>query len=377
MRKEELIALELLEWFQENSRSFPWREEKSPYRVLVSEIMLQQTQARRVIPYFTRWMERYPTIQHLADASEEEVIHLWEGLGYYSRARSLHKAARYIVERMNGIIPSTKEELLQIPGIGPYTVGAILSFGFSKPTPAIDANVLRVIARLYNIEGVVTKQSVKKEIEQIVASLLKYGPSDGGSLMESLIEFGALICASGASSPSCSACPLKEVCVSCQQGIQQKRPVIAAKKERIELHRLVFVFYVRKSRELLVVKRSGKKIMSGLCEFPFIEMSAEEASRLLGDEYEDHVAQYINKHYDMAWSRIEKLPIASHGFTRFRAKLYPFQVEIEAPFSLKMEGEDTPLWISSHQIDSLPFSSGHKRVSQALERRDSLFVRSR
>ena len=195
-------------WFRAQGRELPWRDDPSPYRVLVSEFMLQQTTVAAVLPYFDRWMRSLPDVTALAAAPEEKVLKLWEGLGYYSRARNLHRAAKTIVQNLEGKIPSDLEQLRTLPGIGPYTAGAIAAFAFDKPVPVLDANIFRVIARLLNFQGDITTAAAREFLEKSATALL---PKSGGrNHTSALMDLGATICKSGP--PDCLLCPVQKFC---------------------------------------------------------------------------------------------------------------------------------------------------------------------
>jgi len=323
------------EWFAAHKRNFPWRERPSPYAVLVSEIMLQQTQASRVIPFFNRWINEFPSLQILAEAPEKSVMKAWEGLGYYSRARALHRGAKIIVERFNGKIPDTRKELLTISGIGPYTAGAILAFAFRKKAAAVDANVVRVLARCTE-----THKSARM-FEPIVENLL---PScKPWAAMEALIELGALTCKK---KPLCEQCPLANDCLARKNGttalfpppnLQQKTP----------LWRDVAVIVTTDT--VLVCHRTGKRIMSGLCEFPFFESSPSGRG-------EGAFLDHLNRS-DL--SIIGSLHPITHSFTRYRATLYPVLFSSLREFSWP-EGR----WLPMKGLKEFAFSSGHKQVME-------------
>lgn len=330
----------LSEWFKQNKRDFPWRKNPSPYKVWISEVMLQQTRASVVVPYFERWMERFPNVKALAETSLEEVIKLWEGLGYYSRARNLHKGAHQILERFNGEIPSTKEELMSIQGLGPYTVNAILSFGFQKRAAPVDGNVTRVLARFFAIEENVCKQSVKRKIAQGAEAILP--PDEPWVAAEALIELGATICSP---KPRCDICPLANNCLG-----KQKAPFLPIKNEEkkiIPLKRAVI--YLEAEGKVLVRKGEPGKVMADLYEFPYFEIEEPWSVQ--------KVEEAIDSVFGIKAKFVEKLPLVAHTFTRYKAALYPFKFRSK---SLKnLIGYE---WIDRKNLSNLPFSSGHRRI---------------
>ena len=195
-------------WFRSQGRKLPWRDDPSPYRVLISEFMLQQTTVAAVLPYFDRWMRALPDVAALAAAPEEKILKLWEGLGYYSRARNLHRAAKAIVQNFHGKIPSDLEQLRTLPGVGPYTAAAIAAFAFDKPVPVLDANILRVVARLFDFQSDITTAAGREFLEMTATSLL--AKSGGRNHTSALMDLGATICKSGP--PDCSLCPVHKFC---------------------------------------------------------------------------------------------------------------------------------------------------------------------
>lgn len=217
----------LLSWFDANKRDLPWRESKprNPYHVWVSEIMLQQTRTEAVKPYYESWMARFPTIKDLADADEQDVLHQWQGLGYYSRARNLHKAAREMEEKYGSEMPDTADEVRALPGIGDYTAGAILSIAFGKKEPAVDGNVLRVYARLYGIEDDVLKTAGRKKIRTLCEETI---PERAGDFNEALMDLGANVCIP--KRPRCSMCPLSSYCLALKEGREEKRSFLSAER---------------------------------------------------------------------------------------------------------------------------------------------------
>jgi len=252
----------LLKWFDRNRRALPWREDKDPYKVWVSEIMLQQTKVEAVKPYFESWLERFPTMAVLAEASEDEVLHQWQGLGYYSRVKHLHNAVKKVVADYGGKVPAMRKEILALPGIGDYTAGAILSIAYGKSEVAVDGNVLRVFARLYAVEDNVLLSVTKKKITALVKNVL---PMDRpGDFNEALMDFGAMICIPR--QPRCSSCPMQAVCKAYHTETVNLLPV-RTKRGPVPVDE-IFVAVVEKSGRFLLHRRPNKGILSSMWEFP-------------------------------------------------------------------------------------------------------------
>lgn len=331
-------------WFEENRREFPWREDPSPYRVWISEVMLQQTRASVVIPYFERWMALFPNVEGLAAAPIEKVIKAWEGLGYYSRARNLHAGAQQIVEQFGGQIPSEREALASIRGLGPYTVGAILSFGFRKRAAAIDGNVMRVLTRYLCIEENISKQATKRKIALAAEGLLDV--HQPWVTMEALIELGATICTP---KPKCDACPLNHDCLGRLRA--ESLPIKNGEKETIQLKRAVVLLEFE--GKVLVRKGEKGKVMADLYEFPYFEMGDE-----IWTQKEVEVA--VLRTFSFTVKKYIKLDPVTHTFTRYKAHLYPSRLQVQQAKEIK--GYE---WVSWDKIEELPFSSGHRRIKRA------------
>lgn len=272
------FQLALLKWYDNHARILPWRDNPTPYRVWVSEIMLQQTRVDTVKPYFEKFIKNVPDIQALAILPEEELLKLWEGLGYYSRAMNLKKAAILITEQFGGQIPSDVDKLKTLPGVGAYTSGAIASISFDKSVPAIDGNVLRVISRLTANQGDIIDKTVKREIEQNLIQLLP--SARAGDFNQALMELGATVCVHGGS-PKCEACPVQSFCAGYDQGIAAKLPVKGEKKaRRIELKTVCIISY----QDLYAIRqRVDSRLLANLWEFPLLEghLSIQECTEEL------------------------------------------------------------------------------------------------
>lgn len=253
----------LLDWYESQRRILPWREEPTPYRVWISEIMLQQTRVEAVLPYYERFLAALPSVQTLAQAKEELLLKLWEGLGYYSRVRNLQKAARLMVEQHGAAVPGSYEELLALPGIGEYTAGAICSIAFALPEPAVDGNVLRICSRICGDSSNMASAAVKKQYREALRPL--YQGVKAGDLTQALMELGATVCLPNGA-PLCHCCPAAPFCLAHQLGQELDYPVKAPKKPRKVEQRSVWL--LRKGEEVLLHRRPDKGLLAGLWELP-------------------------------------------------------------------------------------------------------------
>ena len=334
----------LKEWFLLEKRSFPWREEYStPYAVWVSEVMLQQTRASVVIAYFKRWMQRFPTLESLAVAPLEEVLKMWEGLGYYSRARNLRQGAIQILEE-GGSFPNSLEKLLKIKGIGPYTAGAILSFAFHQKSPAIDGNVARVVSRYKGVFGDLTTSKAKKRLEEETLSLLP--EIEPWIIMEALIELGATFCLPN---PNCSKCPLQSNCYSFAYEVTDQIPLKKKRQETLFLQNQVAVIFFG-SDVLVEIKEEGK-VLGGLAEFPSFPYLADQ-------NIEEEVLKRLGLEVD--WQ--EDLSSQKQSFTRYQVDLYPSILRAKEKKNVL-----GCLWVCLDcLVEEFTFSSGHKKVLSQL-----------
>jgi A/G-specific adenine glycosylase len=348
MRPSDVEALRC--WFGSHSRALPWRTHADPYAIWISEVMLQQTQAAVVIPYYERWLQRFPTIASLAAASLDEVLKEWEGLGYYSRARHLHAGARYVVEQFGGQLPCSAELLKQIKGLGPYTVGAIMNFAFHQRHPAVDGNVLRVISRYYGLLEDISQPKTVKQVERKVAELLP--EQEPWIITEALIELGATICMKKA---ACHECPIREGCQAYAQGMTSQLPIKAARKPVTQLHRAVAV--IAHNDHFLVQRGAKGQVMADLWEFPYFELEQPGSC----DKW---LARKIAQELQLKVVWRSALSPVSHAFTRYRARLYPHLFHAQKVNKAQKEGEGE--WLSLAQLKQQPFSSGHRRILNEL-----------
>jgi len=317
MERLNQIIEKLLQWYPAHCRELPWRKTVTPYRVWVSEIMLQQTRVEAVRGYFERFISRFPTIQSLAKASEEELMKYWEGLGYYSRARNLLKAARVIVEKFSGEFPSRYEEIIALPGIGTYTAGAIASIAFGLPTPAVDGNVLRVYSRVFADDRDVLSERTKKDVINALQGVYPTGKS-ATILTQSLMELGAIVCVPNGQ-PHCDICPLAQICLSNQRGEQTLRPNRKEKNAR-KVYNLS-VFLLKAGNKIAVEKRQDHGVLFGQYQFPC----------LYGDLGIDNCVEYLvkqgAKHLSPLYEKNE-----THVFTHVLWNMKVFAFTCDQPF---------------------------------------------
>ena len=293
------IVQPLLGWYETHARILPWRDEPTPYRVWVSEIMLQQTRVEAVIPYFERFLAELPTLQDLAEAEEARLMKLWEGLGYYSRVRNLQKAARLVISEYGGRLPDEPEELAKLPGIGSYTAGAIASIAYGKPAPAVDGNVLRVLARVTANRADISETATKRAMEQDLKQIYPQGRS--GDFTQALMELGALVCLPNGA-PKCGECPLAALCLAKEQNRTEELPVKAAKKARKIEQRTVFL--ILNGNHVLIQKRPERGLLAGLWEFPSADGSLTKPQAL----------EWLNTR-GFHPERLKRLPKAKHVFS--------------------------------------------------------------
>lgn len=264
----------LLAWYRENARDLPWRRTRDPYRIWVSEIMLQQTRVAAVLGYYDRFLAAFPTVRALAEAPEEQLLKCWEGLGYYSRARNLQRAAKVIISEYDGAFPKAYEELLNLPGVGEYTAGAIASSAFACPVPAVDGNVLRVMARITDCHDDIGDPKVKRRFRGELTDVFPEVPEDIRIFNQALMELGATVCVPNGA-PKCESCPVSGICRACAKGTWADLPVKAPKKERRIEEKTVFLLF--QEGRIALRKRKDNGLLAGLWEFPNVSGLLDEA----------------------------------------------------------------------------------------------------
>lgn len=354
-RRDTPWVAEVLTWFSRNRRPMPWRSRPTPYRVWISEIMLQQTQVDTVIPYYRRFMARFPSLRALAAADLQDVLKQWEGLGYYTRARSLHRAARIVAAERRGRLPRSAEGLLTLPGIGPYTAAAVASICFGQPVPAVDGNVLRVFARFLGIRESIASGRTRRRIAERLADAIPAGSP--GDFNQALMEIGALLCRPRA--PACSSCPLKAQCVACRTDAADRIPVKRNSKK--VPHCDWAAGMVMHRGRLLVRRRPTRDMLGGLWEIP-------GGQRGQGEPAEEAARRHV---LEKTGIRIRVGPACctvKHAYSHFRITLHAFECRATST-TIPPEKKDTVLWASKSQVAALPFDTASRRALDAARTR--------
>lgn len=345
----EAFQKEILNWYQENKRALPWRETSDPYYIWISEIMLQQTKVDTVIPYFNRFIDKYPDLYSLANAPEEEVLKVWEGLGYYSRARNLHTAVREVVENYDGKVPDTKDELGKLKGVGPYTQGAILSIAFNQPEPAVDGNVMRVFSRLLLINDDIARARTKKYFEQIVAEVIS--KEDPSSFNQAIMDLGATICTP--KSPACLICPVLEHCRAFEVGAQAELPVKTKAKKQKSIHYAALIIRNQEGK-YLIEKRPEEGLLANMYQFPMVPL--EEV------KLEDIPAWFYKKYGVQLQMGVQSGDL-KHVFSHLI-----WNIDIHSAEMNDTEVKDSSLRIVDlEEMKNLPFPVSHLRIRKGLE----------
>ncbi|MEY4386625.1 MAG: A/G-specific adenine glycosylase [Verrucomicrobiota bacterium] len=352
----ERVVLALLRWFAANARALPWRRTRDPYAIWVSEIMLQQTQVKTVIPYWERWLRELPMIESLANAKPEKIHKLWEGLGYYTRVRNLQKAAQHIVSEHDGKFPAQFDDILELPGIGRYTAGAIASIAYNQPAPILDGNVIRVLTRLHGIGEDPLQKKTNARLwhlaEELVthASCVKHHGPACSHLNQSLMELGALICTPR--SPNCAACPIAEHCIALRTNRVDELP---RPKQRATLTaRRELAFVVEKDGKYLVRQRPVGVVNAHLWEFPNCEAKAKDTAKASAEQ-----------HFHSTVTSAKQIGTVKHAITRYRYVTEAFLVKLAEPNMLNVRTGET--WKTMAQLNKLAFTSAHRRIISLLE----------
>ncbi len=345
----------LLDWYHQHARTLPWRCSSDPYAIWVSEIMLQQTQVETVIPYYTRWMQYFPNVQKLAEADEQVVLKYWEGLGYYSRARNLHKAARMVVSEHNGNLPEEPAALQKLPGIGPYTAGAISSIAFGQDAAALDGNIKRVYARLFGVEAPINSPEGVRRLAELAEQALP--PGEAGDYNQALMDLGSSICT--ARTPDCDNCPIAGCCVAFQSGRQNELPVKVS-KPRIP-HHTVTAAVIKCDGKILLARRPENGLLGGLWEYPGGKLEK-------GEDLHGCLKREIHEELGIDIDLGGRIGIYKHVYTHFKVTLYAFHAEIiNGGIPQPLEASEL-YWADVEELGSFPMGKIDRMISNDLVR---------
>lgn len=342
--KQSSFQKDLIDWFYKNKRDLPWRKTKNPYYIWISEVMLQQTKVDTVIEYYNNFTKAYPSIYDLADAPEQEVLKQWEGLGYYSRARNLHEAVKEVVASYDGVVPKDPKKLGELKGIGPYTQGAIMSIAFNEPEPAVDGNVMRVLARVLLIHDNIMEQKVRRRFERIVKEIIS--KEDPSAFNQALMELGALICIPR--SPRCEACPIQSHCQAFAKGEEGNLPVRITKSRQRQKQYITVCLY-DESGKVAIEQRPESGLLANMWQFPMFEKEVLKERPLV---------ELFAEKYGIEITIEEKLGDVKHVFSHLTWDLTIHQARTERV----IEQKESLKFVTTEQLADYPISVAHQKV---------------
>ncbi len=346
------LATKLLDWYAVHARTLPWRGQVDAYATWVSEIMLQQTRVETVIPYLERWMAHFPTISDLAAASQGQVLGLWEGLGYYSRARNLHRAAQIVMQEYAGGLPRDPKKLRKLPGIGRYTAAAIASIAFNADEPALDGNIRRVLARLFDVTHPIRNAAGERYFWDLAAAQLP--PGRAGDYNQALMDLGATLCTPLA--PACERCPLAELCQARAKGVQAQRPVQLPKPTTP--HYTVAAAIIHRNGSILIAQRPARGLLGGLWEFPGGKTEK-------GETLEACLQREICEELGIAIEVGEPFGIYKHAFTHFKVTLHAFHCNLPQGEPVAREHSDL-CWVKPAEMSAFPMGKIDRQIARSL-----------
>lgn len=343
-----LFQSDLITWYQANKRELPWRKEQNPYKIWVSEIMLQQTKVDTVIPYFNQFIKKFPTVYDLATAEEQDVLKSWEGLGYYSRARNLQNAIKEVVATYGGKVPDKPDDLGSMKGVGPYTKGAILSIAYDQPEPAVDGNVMRVLSRILKVEEDIAKARTKKQFEDYVRQLISH--EDPSSFNQGMMELGAIVCTP--KTPMCMLCPVQQHCQAFAEGIENQLPVKSKGKKQKSLP-YVALLIRNKQGNYLIEKRPETGLLANLWQFPMIP---------LNEMGFNEIPDWFEEKYGIQLSLNREVGRLKHVFSHLIWELEVHEATSTSNVSIKTNTK----FVSKDEIEAFPFPVSHQKMMQYL-----------
>ncbi len=340
----------LLAWYARHKRDLPWRRDAhNPYRIWISETLLQQTQVTAVIPYYKRFLARFPTVHALANARLDSVLKTWEGAGYYARARNLHRSAKEIVARFNGKLPCAVDDLMTLPGIGRYTAGAIASIAYNRDAPILDGNVTRVLCRYFNIRTDPKRTETQKHLWKLAEELIPRGRA--GKFNQALMDLGATICTPR--NPACGKCPVTRTCAAMRLGLQDKLPIKAKKKSKP--HKQIAVGIIWKGKKILIARRFDRDLLGGLWEFP-------GGHRERGESLEECVVREVREELGVTVAVVEKFAAVEHAYSHFSITLNAFRCRY-------FRGKPSAIgcaawkWVSPRELARYAFPAANRKIN--------------
>ncbi len=346
------LSSKLLNWYLDNKRTLPWRvRDPDPYAVWVSEIMLQQTRVETVIPYFKKWMRLFPTVHALAKATEHDVLNAWEGLGYYSRVRNLHQAAKIVVENFGGQLPHDLDQLRKLPGIGRYTVGALASIVFGMDEPALDGNLKRVYARLFDIKEPADSSEGEKILWELAREHLPKGQA--ADFNQALMDLGAAICLP--KNPRCLICPLMKMCQARTNGTQAQRPMMKPKK--VLPHYVHAAGIIGQGGRVLIAQRPSNGLLGGMWEFPNGRVDQDPAKSLV---------KVLKSGYRLKVRKKAALGFVQHAYTHFKVTVHAFECEL-----ISMSKDGNLKWVLLKELDDYPMGKIDRLIARKITQRNS------
>jgi len=348
------LSRKLAAWYSLHRRRLPWRETRDPYRIWVSEVMLQQTQVATVVPYYRRFLRRFPSLRALAAARVEEVLSAWSGLGYYRRARALHAAAREVVDRLGGEIPADPSLLRRLPGVGGYTAGALASIAFGLPEPALDGNSQRVLSRLLALGGDPRSPVNRRVMEEAARRLLENGVP--GDINQALMELGARICLPV--SPRCDACPVGKDCRARARGLQSVLPETSRGRPTVGMEAAVAI--IRRGKSYLMIRRDGENLMTGLWEFPGGFLNPGEDAR-------KGLARIGRERLGAALRPREKIASLQQAITYRRVKVGAYRATLSEPLPAAPGARGAVRWVRPADLRGLPHGSATRRILEKID----------
>lgn len=344
----------LIQWYRQNRRELPWRDSGNPYHIWLSEVMLQQTRVDQALPYYLRFTERFPTIFDLAKAETHDVLVAWEGLGYYSRGRNLHEAAKTVVEQFNGKIPDNWDDIRNLKGVGDYTAAAVLSIAYNKPYAVVDGNVLRVLSRYLGIQDDIRQLSVRKYIQDVVSEWI---PEDApADFNQAMMDLGAGICSPR--KPSCNVCPVQHSCVA-NATLQTDIIPYKSKAKKVPHHTIVVGIIIDQSDRLLIAKRPETVMLGGLWEFPGGKVEENES-------LEEALNRELFEELGVRIQVVQPFHTLKHAYSHFKITMHAFTCRIENGTPEAKSSTDIK-WVTCAELSDFPFPKANRKLTDLLQ----------